>query len=41
MEDEDIEGDEDLEDLDFDEIPPWLPPSYPSTLSLRRGKNWR
>ena len=31
---EDIAGDEDLEDLDFDDIPPWIPPSSPSTLSI-------
>ena len=36
--DEDIAGDEDLEDLDFDDIPPWIPPSSPSTLSLREAK---
>ncbi|MDC3304707.1 hypothetical protein OAV48_01175 [bacterium] len=38
MEEEDIVGDEDLEDLDFDDIPPWIPPPYPSTLALRRAK---
>ena len=27
-----------LDDLDFDDIPPWLPPPYPSTLALRRAK---
>lgn len=38
IEEEDIAGDEDLEDLDFDDIPPWIPPSSPSTLSLRGAK---
>jgi len=38
IEEEDIEGDQELEDLDFDDIPPWIPPPYPSTLSLRRAK---
>ena len=38
MEEEDILGDQTLEDLDFDDTPPWIPPPYPSTLSLRRAK---
>ena len=36
--DEDIADNETLADLDFDDIPPWIPPPYPSTLSLRRAK---
>ena len=36
--DEDIEDDVELEELDFDDIPPWIPPPYPSTLTLRRAK---
>ena len=36
MEEEDILGDQKLEDLDSDDIPLWLPPPYSSTLPLRR-----
>ena len=38
MDEEDILPDEPLDDLDFDEIPIFIPPPYPSTLKLRRAK---
>ena len=38
IEEEDITDDVELDDLDFDEIPPWTPPPFPSTIDLRNAR---